>query len=61
MLGLYAKNMRIYLDLTQKELAKRAKVSPKYISSLEREQPLPLREKRKILSLLYAERAKKWD
>ena len=49
----------MYLELTQKELAKLAKVPLKYVCLLEHGQ-LPLEEKRRILSLLYAEKAKRW-
>ena len=53
-LGFWARNLRIYLELTQKELAKLAKVSPRAVDLLEHNQPLPLDDKRKILKELYA-------
>lgn len=51
---LWAKNLRISLELTQKELAEIAKVPPKAVDLLEHNRPLPLDDKRKILTKLYA-------
>ena len=59
MYGLWARNLRIHLELSQKELAKLAKVSPKAVDLLEHNEPLPLEEKRRILAQLYAEKARK--
>ena len=59
MLGFYARNLRMHLELTQKELAKLAQVSSKAVDMLENNQPLPLEEKQKILTQLYAEKARK--
>jgi DNA-binding XRE family transcriptional regulator len=59
MLGFYARNLRMHLELTQKELAKLAQVSSKAVDMFENNQPLPLEEKRKILTQLYAEKARK--
>jgi len=60
MLGFWARNLRIYLELSQKELAKLAKVSPKAVDLFESNQPLPLEDKRKILTELYARKANKF-
>lgn len=59
MQGFWARSLRTHLELSQKELAKLAKVSPKAVDLLENNQPLPLEEKRKILTQLYAEKARK--
>lgn len=59
MYGQLAKTLRIQLNLKQKELAKMAKVSKRSVQLFENNEPLVLAEKRKILSQLYAEKAKK--
>ncbi len=53
MLGHWARNLRLYLELTQKELAKRARVSQHTVDLFERNRPLTPDEKRKILTELY--------
>lgn len=60
MLGSWAKNLRIYLELSQKEVAKLAKVSLKSVDLFENNEPLPLDDKRKILRELYAEKVNKF-
>ena len=59
MQGYWARSLRMYLELSQKKLAKIAKVSPKAVDLLENNQPLRLEEKQKILTQLYAEKARK--
>ena len=59
MQGFWARSLRTHLELSQKELAKLAKVSRKAVDLLENNQPLPLEEKQKILTQLYAEKARK--
>lgn len=59
MLGFYARNLRMHMELTQKELAKLARVSSKAVEMLESNQPLPLEEKQKILTQLYAEKSRR--
>ena len=53
LMGFWAKNLRNYLDLTQNELARLASASPKSVDLLEKNEPLPLEEKRRILTELY--------
>ena len=60
MLGFWARNLRIYLEIKPKELAKLADVHPKAVDLLEKNQPLPLADKRKILAALYAKKASKF-
>ena len=60
MLGFWARNLRTYLELTQKDLAKLAKVSPKAVDLFESNQPLPLDDKRKILTQLYMRKARRF-
>jgi len=60
-LGFLARNLRIYLDLSQREVAKLAKVSPKSVDLLEHNQPLTLDEKRKIMKELYLRKASKFS
>jgi len=59
MQGFWVRSLRTHLELSQKELAKLAKVSTKAVDLLEKGQALPLEEKRKILAQLYAEKARK--
>ena len=58
MLDYYAKSLRIYLELSPKELAKLAKVSPKSVELFERGEPLQLDDKRRIMAALYLRKAK---
>ena len=58
MQGYYAKNLRNYLELSPKELAKIAKVSPKSIELLEHDEPLRLDDKRRIMAALYLIKAR---
>ena len=57
--GYKVKNLRVSQGLTQRELAGIAKVSPKAVDLLEQNQPLPLDDKRKILTELYARKISK--
>ena len=57
MQGYYVRSLRRHLELSQKWLAKLAKVSSKAVDLLENNQPLPPDDKRKILSHLYAKKA----
>ncbi len=57
--GYKVKNLRVSQGLTQRELAGIAKVSPKAVDLLEQDQPLPLDDKRKILTELYARKMSK--
>jgi transcriptional regulator with XRE-family HTH domain len=57
--GYLARNIRTQLGLDQKELARIAHVSRKSVSSFENNEPLKLLDRQKILSRLYAEKAKK--
>ena len=61
MQGYWVKSLRTHLELSQKELAKLAHVSPKAVDLFEHNQPLPLDDKRKILSQLYAQKASKLE
>jgi len=54
------KKLRLHLELSQKELAKLAKVSPKAVDLLEHNQPLPSDDRRKIITQLYAKKASKY-
>ena len=56
MQGYYVRSLRRHLELSQKELAKLAKVTTKTVDLLENNQPLPLDDKREILSQLYAKK-----
>ena len=60
MLGYYARNLRTYLELSPKELAKLAKVSTKAVDLLEHNQPLHGDDKRKIITELYKRKASKF-
>jgi DNA-binding XRE family transcriptional regulator len=60
-LGFLARNLRIYLDLSQNEVAKLAKVSPKSVDLLEHNQPIILDDKRKIMKELYLRKASKFS
>lgn len=57
--GYLARNIRKQLGLNQKELAKMANVSRKEIDTFEKNEPLKLLDKQKILARLFAEKAKK--
>ena len=56
-IGYWARNLRLYLGLSQKEIAKRAKVPQKSVDLLEDNLPIQLDEKRRILRELYAIKA----
>ncbi|MFC2007056.1 hypothetical protein ACFLVB_00410 [Chloroflexota bacterium] len=60
MLGIYARNLREYLELSPKEVAKLAKVSSQAVDLLEREQPVQLDEKRRIIAALYQKKASRF-
>ena len=57
--GYKVKNLRVSQGLTKRELAGIAKVSPQAVALLEQGQPLPLDDKRKILTELYARKVGK--
>ena len=60
MMGVQVRDLRVYLELTEKELAKIAKVSTKAVYLFEHSQPMPLDDKRKILTVLYARKIGKY-
>ncbi len=60
MLDYYAKSLRTYLELSPKEVAKLAKVSPESVELFERGDPLRLEYKQKILAVLYMRKASKY-
>ena len=60
MLGFYARSLRTYLELSPKELAKSARVSPKAVDLLERNQPLQPDDKLKIMAELYKRKVDKF-
>jgi transcriptional regulator with XRE-family HTH domain len=57
--GLKAKRLRISSLLTQSELADLAGVPQEHVDLLERDLPLPLDSKRRILRELWAKKIKK--
>ena len=59
LLGHRVKHLRVSQGLTQRELARIAKVSPKAVDLFEQNQPLPLYDKLKILIELYARKISK--
>jgi transcriptional regulator with XRE-family HTH domain len=60
-LGYWARSLRTHLELSQKEIAKLARVPLKSVDLLENNEPLPLDEKRKILKELYAIKINKFS
>jgi len=60
-LGYWARSLRTHLELSQKEIAKLAKVPLKSVNLLENNEPLPLEEKRKILKELYSIKINKFS
>lgn len=60
MQGYWVRSLREHLELSQKELAKLAKVSPKAVDLLEHDQPLPSDDRHKIITQLYAKKASKF-
>jgi transcriptional regulator with XRE-family HTH domain len=60
-LGYWARSLRTHLELSQKEIAKLAKVPLKSVDLLENNEPLPLEEKRKILKELYSIKINKFS
>jgi len=58
-MGLKAKRLRISSLLTQSELADLAGVPQEHVDLLERDLPLPLDSKRRILRELWAKKSKK--
>ena len=57
--GYLARNIRKQLGLNQKELAKMANVSRKEIDTFEKNEPLKLLDRQKILARLFAEKTRK--
>lgn len=60
-LGYWARSLRTHLELSQKEIAKLARVPIKSVETLENNRPLPLEEKRKILKELYSIKANRFS
>lgn len=60
-LGSWVKNLRTYLKLTQKEIAKRAKVRPADIDLLENNQPLSIETRTRIIKELNSTRLQNWN
>lgn len=58
LMGLWVKNVRTSVNLTQKQLAKIARVSTRSVKSLEMNLPLTLEDKRRILTQLYIRKMK---
>jgi transcriptional regulator with XRE-family HTH domain len=59
-LGSWARNLRMDLELSRKEIAGLAKVSTKSVDLLENNEPLILDNKRRILAALYLQKAKRF-
>ena len=57
MLGHSARNLRTYLGLSPRYIAKLANVSNSTVGLLERELPVRLDDRRKIMAVLYLEKA----
>ena len=60
-LGPWVRNLRIYLKLTQKEIARLAKVTPEEVNLLENNKPLSFDIKNRILKELNNIRIHNWD
>ena len=60
-LGQWAKNLRIYLKLSQKEIARLARVTTKEVNLLENNKLLPLDIKNRIIKELNKIRIHNWD
>ena len=60
-LGPWVRNLRIYLRLTQKEIARLAKVTPEDVNLLENNKPLSVDIKNRIIKELNNRRVHNWD
>lgn len=60
-LGPWVRNLRVYLELTQQELACLAKVTSQEVNLLEHNKPLSSDAKRGILKELCTIRVHNWD
>ncbi len=60
-LGPWVRNLRIYLELTQKEIAGLARVTPEEVSLLESNKPLSRDTKSRILKELCNKRVRNWE
>jgi transcriptional regulator with XRE-family HTH domain len=60
-LGAWAKNLRIYLKLSQKEIARLAKVSLEDVDLFEKNRPLATEIKNRIVKELNNIRTHNWD
>lgn len=60
-LGPWVKHFRLYLRMTQKEIARLAKVNVKDIVHLENNQPLSSEIRTRILKELYKIRVSNWN
>jgi transcriptional regulator with XRE-family HTH domain len=59
--GPWVRHLRLYLQLTQKEIARLAKVRIKDIALLENNKPVSLKIKTRILKELYKLRTRNWE
>lgn len=60
-LGTWVRSLRIYLELTQQDLAGLAEVTPEEVNRLEHDRPLTSEAKRRILRELLSRRSHNWD
>lgn len=60
-LGTWAKNLRIYLKISQKEIARLANVSPEDVDHFEKNRPLATEIRDRIVKELNNIRMHNWD
>jgi len=60
-IGHWARNLRVYLELTPQELARKANITLEEVILFEQNKPVPIDTKNRILKALYAIRIKNWD
>lgn len=60
-LGPWVRNLRIYLKLSQKEIAHSAKVTPEEVNLLENNKPLALNIRNRIIKELSNRRLHNWE
>ena len=60
-LGPWVRNLRVYLKLTQKEIARLAKVTTEEVNLLENNKPISLNIKNRIIKELNNRRVHNWD
>jgi len=58
--GPWLQNLRVYLQLTQKEIARIARVTAKEVNSLENNEPLPADTRHRIMKALNSMRLRNW-